>query len=158
MDQQDIRPEDTVIVVSTSGRNPVPIDVALMAQEKGAFVIGITSFAYAKSQPSKHWSGKTLHQTVDLAIDNHVPPVDTLLNLPLNDNPVSFGPASTVLGAAVLNGIFAETIGILAKKGLTPPVFQSGNLEGASEHNQRLIQRYKGRIPFFNERSSKDIT
>ena len=27
--QLDIRPEDVVIVISTSGRNPVPIDVAI---------------------------------------------------------------------------------------------------------------------------------
>ncbi|MCK9912021.1 sugar isomerase domain-containing protein, partial [Microbacteriaceae bacterium K1510] len=48
MGEQDIRPSDVVFVLSTSGRNPVPVDVALLAKEKEAFVIGITSLEYAQ--------------------------------------------------------------------------------------------------------------
>ena len=43
MKEEDIRPTDVVIVVSTSGKNPVPIDVALYAKQQGADVIGIGS-------------------------------------------------------------------------------------------------------------------
>src|SRR5690625_3120507 len=46
MKDVDIRDKDIAIVLSTSGRNPVPVDVALMASDKGAYVIGITSIEY----------------------------------------------------------------------------------------------------------------
>ena len=41
---QDIQPQDLIIVISTSGLNPVPIDVAIHAKNQGAFVVGISSF------------------------------------------------------------------------------------------------------------------
>src|SRR5690625_3022240 len=50
MQEQDIRDGDLIFVISTSGRNPVPVDVATIAKEKGAYVIGITSIEYSSSQ------------------------------------------------------------------------------------------------------------
>src|SRR5690606_10328325 len=105
MEQEDIAQEDVVIVISTSGKNPVPIDVAQIAKEHGAYVIGITSAAYAQ-ETSRHKSGKRLYQCVDLVIDNHVPKGDALLQHP--QVTVPFGSASTVLGSAILQGMFAE--------------------------------------------------
>src|SRR5690625_684228 len=67
MKEQDIRKNDIFIIVSTSGRNPVPIDTALIAKEKGAFLIGITSKKYSDSEDSRHHSGKRLYDVVDLA-------------------------------------------------------------------------------------------
>lgn len=144
MKDQDIRKEDVVIVISTSGKNPVPIDVARIAREQGAYVIGITSSAYAQ-ETSRHRSGKLLHQCVDLTIDNHAPRGDALLQHPRVDAP--FAPASTVTGTAILQGMFAEAIHILAEQGITPPVLLSGNIEEADEHNRRLVAQYKERIP-----------
>ncbi|WP_108024508.1 SIS domain-containing protein [Melghirimyces profundicolus] len=146
MKHEDIRKEDVVIVISTSGRNPVPIDVAQIAKDQGAYVIGITSSAYAQ-ETSRHQSGKLLYQCVDLAIDNHVPKGDALLEHP--EVNVPFGSASTITGAAILQGMFAEAIQMLSEQGITPPVLLSGNIEGADEHNRRLVSQYKERIPNF---------
>ncbi|PTM57632.1 SIS domain-containing protein [Desmospora activa] len=143
MEQEDIGKEDVVIVISTSGRNPVPIDVALIAKDRGAYVIGITSADYAQV-PSRHKSGKLLYQCVDLSIDNHIPKGDALLSHP--EVEVPFGSGSTVVGAAILQGMFAETIQMMAERGFTPPILLSGNNEGADEHNQRLVAQYRGRI------------
>jgi uncharacterized phosphosugar-binding protein len=148
MHDQGIRNGDVVFVLSTSGRNPVPVDVALAAKETGAFVIGITSLAYANSQPSRHQSGKHLHDAVDLVIDNHSVTGDALLTH--ERVPVPFGPSSTVIGAAMLHAIFAQSIALVADAGFEPPVFKSGNLDGADEHNSRLIERYKKRIPLLS--------
>lgn len=144
MKDQDIRENDIMIVISTSGRNPVPIDVALIAKEKGAFVIGISSFSYSKSQSSRHRSGKFLHEVVDLQIDNHVPVGDVLLH---DDKvPVGFAPASTVVGVTIMNSIFASAIAIMANNGFEPPILLSGNVDGADEHNKKLIEKYRDRI------------
>lgn len=144
MKNQDICKEDVMFVFSTSGRNPVPVDVALTAKEKGAYVIGITSLEYSQSQPSRHESGKHLFNSVDLVIDNFSPKGDAALSY--EKVSVPFGPTSTVVGAVIINAILAEAIQILADNGFEPPVFLSGNIEGSDEHNQRLVEKYKGRL------------
>lgn len=148
MDEQDIRPGDVVFVLSTSGRNPVPVDVALLAKEKGAFVVGVTSLEYAQSMPSRHKSGKHLHNAVDLVIDNHSAKGDALLSH--EKVSVPFGASSTVAGASILQAIFAESIRLMAEAGFEPPIFLSGNIDGSDEHNQKLIDRYKKRIPLLS--------
>jgi uncharacterized phosphosugar-binding protein len=144
LQEQDFRSGDVVFVISTSGRNPVPVDVALAAREKGAFVIGITSRAYAKSQPSRHKTGKYLFDAVDLVIDNHSVSGDAILSY--ENVEVPFGPTSTVVGATILNAIFAEAIKRMADSGFAPPIFLSGNIDGADGHNGRLIEKYRERI------------
>jgi uncharacterized phosphosugar-binding protein len=144
MESQDIRNSDLIIVISTSGRNPVPVDVAKIAKSKGAFVIGITSISYSSSQPSRHTSELHLFDAVDLVIDNHAPVGDALLSHDKVD--VNFSPSSTVIGSTILNAIFAESIKLMADNNFEPPVFLSGNIEGADEHNQLLIDKYKDRV------------
>ncbi|ANU12042.1 hypothetical protein A1A1_03002 [Planococcus antarcticus DSM 14505] len=142
--EQDFRADDVVFVISTSGRNPVPVDVALTAREKGAFVIGITSLEYSNSQPSRHKTGKHLFNSVDLVIDNHSVSGDAILAYASVDVP--FGPTSTVVGATILNAIFAEAIKEMADAGFAPPIFLSGNIDGADTHNSMLIDKYSNRI------------
>lgn len=149
MEDQDIRKNDLMIVLSTSGRNPVPIDAALIAKEKGAYVIGITSYEYSNSQPSRHDSGKRLYEAVDLAIDNHSVIGDAVLTHEKVAEP--FSPTSTVVGAAILNAILAEAIVIMAENGFAPPVFLSGNIEGADDHNQSLVVKCQNRIPLLTQ-------
>ncbi|RKQ32522.1 SIS domain-containing protein [Oceanobacillus halophilus] len=146
MDEQDIKKGDIMIVISTSGRNPVPIDAALIAKEKGAFVLSLSSIVYAKEQTSRHPSGNFLHETADLALDNHIPVGDALLS-DENVN-VNFAPGSTVIGASIMNAVMAEVISGMAKNGEAPPVLLSGNVDGAEQHNHQLIENYRDRISF----------
>lgn len=141
----DFRPEDVLFVISTSGRNPVPVDVALYAKSRGTKVIVITSRTYASSQESRHTSGKHLHDVGDLVIDNLAPTGDAILSL--EKLTVPFGPVSTVVGVTILQAIFSEAIEVMVENDFEPPVFLSGNIEGSDDHNQRLLDRYGKRIP-----------
>ncbi|MED4227558.1 SIS domain-containing protein [Neobacillus cucumis] len=141
----DIRSEDAMLVVSTSGRNPVPIDVAQFAKQQEASVITISSHIYAKNISSRHKSGKYLSDFADIAIDNHIPIGDALLKL--SSSVVPFGPGSTVIGTAIINGIMVEAINHMVKTSFLPPIFKSSNIDGAEEHNRYLIDKYKSRIP-----------
>lgn len=144
MGNQPIRRGDIMIVVSTSGRNPVPIDVALLAKEKDAYIIGISSSVYAETQTSRHESGKFLKDVVDLQIDNHVPLGDAILK---HDGvAVPFAPSSTVIGAAIVNSIIAQAIANVAEKGMEPPVLLSGNIDQADERNKKLMEEYYLRL------------
>jgi uncharacterized phosphosugar-binding protein len=145
MDDQDIRKGEVVFVLSTSGRNPVPVDAALAAKAKGAFTVGITSIEYSHSQPSRHISGRRLSDAVDLAIDNHAVIGDAVLTH--ERVKVPFTPTSTVVGAAILNAVLAQAIADLAERGIEPPVYLSGNIDGAEAHNESLIAKYRERIP-----------
>ncbi|PLS02062.1 SIS domain-containing protein [Neobacillus cucumis] len=141
----DIRSEDVVLVVSTSGRNPVPLDVAQFAKEQGAFVITLSSHIYTQNISSRHKSGKYLSDFADLAIDNHISIGDAIIDLPSLDVP--FGSGSTVIGAAIVNGIMIEAIENMVANNYIPPIFKSSNADGAQEHNKYLIDKYKNRIP-----------
>ncbi|MBO1515534.1 SIS domain-containing protein [Metabacillus bambusae] len=144
MEKQDIQRHDVVIVISTSGINPVPVDVAILAKEKRAFVVGICSFDYKKNQSSRHKGGKFLADVVDLALNNFSIKGDAVLTY--EKIGVPFAPTSTVIGAAMLNGIFADSIKKMVDEGFEPPIFLSGNIAGADEHNKALIQKYSKRI------------
>ncbi|MGY0692080.1 SIS domain-containing protein [Virgibacillus sp. FSP13] len=144
INREDIRKDDVLFALSTSGRNPVPIDVAHFAKEKGAYVVAITSVEYSSNQPSRHESGKHLFEAVDLVIDSHAPTGDAMLSH--EKVKVNFSPSSTVIGATILNAVFAESIAIMAENGFEPPVFLSGNIDGADEHNQKLIAEYGDRV------------
>jgi uncharacterized phosphosugar-binding protein len=140
----NITDQDLVIIISTSGRNPVPVDVAIYANAKGAKTIGITSIKYSSSQTSRHHDGKKLMEVVDIVINNYAPPGDAMMSHPKMAE--KFTSSSTVIGSAILNSIFAEAINRMKNAGYEPPIFMSGNLEGTSEHNQALIEKYKDRV------------
>lgn len=148
MEDQDIRPGEVMVVLSTSGRNPVPVDAALIAKAKGAVTVGITSLDYSKSQPSRHDSGKHLYNSVDIVINNYAVQGDAVLHH--DQVKVPFTPTSTVIGAAILNAVLAKAVVLMAENGFEPPVFLSGNIDGADNHNQALIEKYKGRIPLLS--------
>src|SRR5699024_11339795 len=59
---------------------------------------------------------------------------------------IDFAPSSTVVGATILNAVLAESIKHMADAGFEPPVLLSGNVDGADDHNNALIQKYKDRI------------
>ena len=80
MDRYPIGPNDSLLVVSTSGINPFPMEIAEAAKEKGAQVIGISSFA-SLGKPSRHKDGKHLPDFCDICVDNHVPTGDATVQV-----------------------------------------------------------------------------
>lgn len=145
MKDYDIQPGDAMVVISTSGKNPVPIDVALIAKQKRAFVIGLTSLDYSRYSPSHHQSGKHLYEVVDLVLDNYAVKGDAMMTHKKTSIP--FGPASTVMGSALLNAVMVETTHLLLESDGEAPIFLSANIPGAAEHNNRLVEKYRKRIP-----------
>ncbi len=144
----DADPGDVMIVLSNSGRNPTPIEIALAAKERGLKVIGITSMDYSRQVPSRHSSGKKLYEIADLVIDNLSPLGDALVEL--ENSSIKVGPSTTVLNALILNAIVCEATDTLLKRGVEPPIFVSANLDVPMEHNQRLFKQFKPRVRFFD--------
>jgi len=140
----DVRPGEVVIVVSNSGINPVPIELAIEARKMGAKTIGITSAANYATATSRHSSGQKLTDVVDLVVDSMVPAGDAILAFPGLDAKVA--ASSTALGAALMNAIVAETVAALLAAGKPVPAIISMNLPGGDERNRALTERYRGRL------------
>ena len=125
---------DLVIVISNSGRNPAPVEMALEVKKLGATVVGLTSLAHSNSVTSNDPSGKKLMEIADIVIDNGCPPGDAMIELP--DLLPRVGPGSTVAGAVILNSIVTQSAANLLEKGIKPPVALSGNLPEGEEYNK----------------------
>lgn len=140
-----ITAKDALIVISTSGINPVPIDVALWGQAAQALTVALTSFVYAEQFPSKHSSGQYLKECVDIAIDNQVPLGDAVLKI--DDTQPPFAPISSMLGIFIVQALFAQIIFNLSKDNSPLAIFLSGNIPGSEQHNLSLINQYGEKIP-----------
>ncbi len=136
-------PPDVLLVISQSGRNAVPIEVAEAARARGIRTIAITSLLHAAGQPSRHSSGRHLHDVVDLVIDNGTPEGDCAVAL-ANGMPV--GPLSGVIGALLGQMLVIGAADRLLAWGIEPPVFRSGNVDGGREWSEKLLDRYWDRI------------
>lgn len=137
---------ETVVVVSNSGRNCSPIEVARFARERGLHVVAITALAMSASPEfaSRHPSGKKLHECADVVLDNGGAPGDALVPLPGGTGRT--GPTSTMTGVALLNLLHLEIVQWLTDNGHEPPLLRSQNLDGAMDFNRALAARYRTRL------------
>jgi uncharacterized phosphosugar-binding protein len=149
IEREQVRPEDAAIIISNSGRNAVPVEMALEMKARGVKVVAITNLEQSRESTARHASGKRLYELADVAIDNCVPSGDALLTLPGLDGRV--GPASTVAGSAIINSIMVEAVRELLERGQPVPLLPSANVEGVTEETLRKILRpYKGRIRYLD--------
>lgn len=133
---------DVLVVISTSGRNPIPVEIALRAKKLGITVIALQSLFY-RQQPSRHPSGKRLEDVASIILNSHVPVGDGVIN----NQQHQYGPVSTIIGTTILNEVIVQAIQILQSNNIEPPVFSSNNIE-AENNNEDWIQKYQNRINF----------
>lgn len=133
----DIAPDDVMIVISNSGRNPTPVEMALEGKKRGATIIALTSLPHSTSVSPNNPSGKRLFEVADLVLDNGCVAGDGLVKLEGLLPPV--GPGSGVMGALILQAIVVQAAKNLLDRGETPAVPLSGNLEGAREYNHKVL-------------------
>ncbi len=147
----DLQPGDSALVISSSGCNIVPIEIAEAFQKRGVRVVGLISQAHSDASTSKHSSGKKLSDFSDLVLDTGAPVGDAMITIDNLETPVS--PGSTVGGAMVVNAIKAEVAQRLTEAGHPPHVLTAGAIAGADraatifeaaydEHGRRLARYY----------------
>lgn len=144
MKKVDIRKEDVVFIISNSGRNPLPIEIACQAKERGAKVVAVTSVGASSKLTSKHKSGKRLFEVADVVIDNQVPDGDACIQLDGLDTAIC--GMSTITTAVALQAMVLEAAKILLSRGITPPFFKSQNIDGGAEYNQVLLDKHFDRL------------
>ncbi|GAA1020620.1 MULTISPECIES: sugar isomerase domain-containing protein [Amycolatopsis] len=134
-------PDDVLVVFSTSGVNPYPVELAAGARRRGAAVIAVTSRACVAAAPRR--SPTTLVEEGSVVLDSLVIPGDA-------SYPASAprtGPLSTVVNAFLWNLILAEVYDRGTAEGLDVPLWRSSNVEGGDAANAALLAKYEPRVP-----------
>lgn len=144
LDGHDLRPGEILMVISNSGINAVPVEVALEGKARGLAVIALTSLRHSQGVPSRHASGKRLFEIADIVLDNCGEPGDAAVRYEGFQG--TAGPTSLLAGAYLINSLACRVVELFLAQGLTPPVYLSANVPGGDEHNRGLEEKYRGRI------------
>lgn len=134
---------ETIIVISNSGKNASPIEVALYAKQKGMTVIGLTSVAMSSTAKTVHPGGQNLHAIADHTLDNLGVTGDAIVEVAPG---MMAGPTSTFIGCTLLNLLMLEVVDRLVAGGHTLPVVTSQNIPSGMEANIALSQKYRTRL------------
>ncbi|GAA0684440.1 SIS domain-containing protein [Kitasatospora atroaurantiaca] len=135
---------DLLFVISLSGRQVMPVELAQHARARGLHVVGVTSLAYPGEVTSQHPSGTYLKDHCDVVLDSKIAVGDGELTHPGAET--TFGSVSTIVTSAVMQAVVASAVGRLADQGVTPPLFRSGNVDGGTDWNAKAMADNAERI------------
>jgi uncharacterized phosphosugar-binding protein len=149
----DLAPADSALVISSSGCNVVPIEMAEQFRKRHVRVVAIVSRRHSETSSSKRADGARLQDFADLVLDTGAPPGDAMVKIDGLATPVA--PGSTVGGCLLVNSIKAEVAQRLTAAGQPPKVLSGAAIVGAEravelfesaydEHARRLARLYEG--------------
>ena len=127
--------KDLVMVISASGKNAAPVEMLRAAKAAGVRTVAISSSAYRAH-------GGVLLDEAEIPIDCKVPHGDAVIDV----GEAKMGGLSTYASMFILNSILIEGAKKARARGVTPPIYTSGNVEGGTARNIALEERYFGRI------------
>lgn len=148
----DIESTDSALIISSSGTNIVPVEMAELFQQKKVKVVSLLTSKHSEKSESKRADGKKLGDFSDLILDTGAPVGDSMITIPGLETPVS--PGSTIGGALLINCIKAEVARLLTEAGQPPKVLTAANVVGKEkavelfesaydEHAHRLAKLYQ---------------
>ena len=129
------KPGDLFVVVSASGKNAAPVEMLRSAKAAGVRTVAVASSAYRAH-------GGVLLDEADIPIDCKVPHGDAVVDV----GDAKMGGLSTYASLFIVNIILIEGARKAFARGVTPPVYVSGNVEGGTARNVALEERYFGRV------------
>jgi uncharacterized phosphosugar-binding protein len=135
--------QDIMFLFSNSGRNAVPVEMALEMKRRNVRTVCITNLAQSSAAVSRHSSGLRLFELCDIVIDNCGAVGDASMDI----GACRCAPTSTVIGAAILQAIVCGVVEMLQERGIKPEVFCSSNVDGGDAINHRFIEQYRREIP-----------
>ena len=128
---------DSVLVVSSSGCNIVPVEIAEGFKRRGIFVAALVSRLHSEASSSKRLDGRKLGDFADVVLDNGAPVGDAMVKLDGLEQAVA--PGSTVGGCVVINCLKAEVAKRLIEAGQPPRALASSVILG----NERAAEVFE---------------
>lgn len=144
MRKVEVKPEDTIVIISHSGRNPMPIEVALKCKEAGATLISVTALNASKNLKSRHSSGKMLYELSDIVLDTLTGNGDAALTVEGMQQKIC--PTSSIAAAALIQSTLLLAVEKLIAAGHIPDIRVSANLDGGIERSLIIQKKYEHRI------------
>lgn len=146
-----LSPRDSALVISSSGCNVVPTEMAEEFRRRRVRVVSIISRQHSEQTASRRTDGRRLQDFSDLVLDSGAPAGDAMVHIPGLDTPVA--PGSTVGGCLLVNCIKAEVAEQLTRAGSPPIVLSGATVVGGDraaalfeaaydEHARRLAKLY----------------
>ena len=147
-----IEPPDSALVISSSGCNIVPIEIAAEFRKRNIKVVSIISKAHSEASKSQRADGKKLQDFSDLVLDTGAPIGDAMVKIDNLETPVS--PGSTIGGCLLVNCIKAEVAHRLVQREAPPKVLTAAAILGKEratalfesaydEHAERMARLYQ---------------
>jgi uncharacterized phosphosugar-binding protein len=131
---------DSALVISSSGCNVVPIEIADQFQRRGIRVVAIISAAHAEATSSRRVDGKKLKDFANLVLDTGAPVGDAMVRIDGLETPVA--PGSTVGGCMLINCLKAEIARRLTAAGQHPKVLTGAAVIGSKRANDLFESAY----------------
>lgn len=135
-----LSPIDTALIISSSGTNIVPCEMAELFQAQGIKVAVIVTREHLAASQSKRPDGKKLIDFADLVLDNGAIAGDAMIQVPGMEMPVS--PGSTIGSVMLINTLKAELANILTRRGCPPKALVATCLVGKEKAEQVFNQAY----------------
>ncbi len=140
LNEYNVGDKDVVIVFSNSGINPLTIEMALGAKERGALTVALTNLNHSRPLQSRHHSGLKLYEICDFVLDNFGVLGDACVEVASG---IKIGPTSTIAGAAIVHTLTAMMVAMAEADGYDLELYTSGNVPNGHERNLYLIEKYK---------------
>lgn len=138
--QYGLKENDIILISSNSGRNSMPIELAIKCKELGMSVIAFTNLKHSKSVTSRHPSKQKLYEVCDYVIDNCGEIGDAMMQI--EGTKGKMGSSSSIVGmymAQLLSMLLTQNLAIA---GIEPPVFLSANVDDGDAWNQEIMKKY----------------
>lgn len=135
---------DMLFIISNSGVNAVPVEIARLAKRKDVIVVAICAYNYASTIHSDV-RGELLVDVADYILDNGSQKGDAVLALPKDSGKVC--PSSTLMNEFIWQCLVAGCTTKLVDLVQPLPIYQSLNDEGAVKHNERLVKKMRAVNP-----------
>lgn len=137
-------PEDIVVLISNSGRNPMIIELAEWVKTRGNKLIVVTALKVSSASTSRHSNGKLLYEYADVVLDNHSEFGDAALSVDSLDTKIC--GTSSFSAVLLLQQSIYFAVESLVADGVVPPLYRSANIDDGPEYNEVLENQYADKI------------
>lgn len=127
LDLYPVDEKDVFLIISNSGRNSVPVEMAMEAKKRGAKVIALTSLRHSTQVESRQIDGKKLYEVADLVLDNQAELGDASFHLEKVEAPI--GGISDFMGIALVQTMVVMIADKMVHNNQAAPILYSANAE-----------------------------
>jgi uncharacterized phosphosugar-binding protein len=133
--------DDLAVVVSNSGVNAYPVEVAEAFQERGTPVVAMMSVPHSIRAPGR--VGRKLGDIADFVLDTLVPYGDAVYPA----GKATTAGLSSLTNVYLWNLLLVRLADRAAAEGVALPLWTSANVAGGDERNRELLRQYRAEVP-----------